>query len=398
MVKKLVFLTLAVLTLGLQAFAQNVVTGKVVDSKGEPIAAAGVQVKGTNVGVVTDLDGNFRINAGSGATLVFSSIGYKTADVPVGSRSNLNVVLEDDTLLLDETVVVAYGTARKRDLTGSVGTVDNKTLVAQAQGSVTRALEGTVAGLQTSSLDGQPGLDMGIRIRGIGTADPNNSNALIIIDGAPAQDGTNVLSSLNNNDIESITVLKDAASTALYGSRGANGVILVTTKSGKAGKTKVSFQARMGINAMGGNSTFKKIGDGGSSEIYETYWQAIYNDLYYGFGQDKSMMGNANAAAQYASAHLFDYSGTVDKWGDPVFKRNGLGNRLAYNIPGATYTITGDVGTTTQSATLSGAYLVNPDGKMNPNAQLLWSGNTAEELITNRFRRTNRRDAFRHYA
>ena len=386
MVKRFVIVMLAVLTLGLQALAQNVVTGKVVDAKGEPVAAAGVQVKGTNVGVVTDLDGNFRINAGSNASLVFSSIGYKTQEVPVGSRTNLNVVLEDDSLLLDDVVVVAYGTARKRDLTGSVGTVDNKTLVAQAQGSVTRALEGTVAGLQTSAIDGQPGLDMGIRIRGIGTASANNSNALIIIDGAPAQDGTNVLSSLNNNDIESITVLKDAASTALYGSRGANGVILVTTKSGKAGKTKVSLQARWGINAMGGNSTFTKIGDGGSSEIYETYWEAIYNDLYYGFGQDKSMKGNANAAAQYASAHLFDYSGTLDKYNDPIYQRNGLGNRLAYRIPGAQFITTGDVGTTTQSATLAGAYLVNPDGKMNPAAELLWSGQTAEELITNRFR------------
>ena len=312
MVKRFVIVMLAVLTLGLQALAQNVVTGKVVDAKGEPVAAAGVQVKGTNVGVVTDLDGNFRINAGSNASLVFSSIGYKTQEVPVGSRTNLNVVLEEDSLLLDDVVVVAYGTARKRDLTGSVGTVDNKTLVAQAQGSVTRALEGTVAGLQTSAIDGQPGLDMGIRIRGIGTASANNSNALIIIDGAPAQDGTNVLSSLNNNDIESITVLKDAASTALYGSRGANGVILVTTKSGKAGKTKVSLQARWGINAMGGNSTFTKIGDGGSSEIYETYWEAIYNDLYYGFGQDKSMKGNANifGTKQYDS-YPFDNSGIM---------------------------------------------------------------------------------------
>ena len=142
MVKRFVIVMLAVLTLGLQALAQNVVTGKVVDAKGEPVAAAGVQVKGTNVGVVTDLDGNFRINAGSNASLVFSSIGYKTQEVPVGSRTNLNVVLEEDSLLLDDVVVVAYGTARKRDLTGSVGTVDNKTLVAQAQGSVTRALEG----------------------------------------------------------------------------------------------------------------------------------------------------------------------------------------------------------------------------------------------------------------
>ena len=386
MVKRIVMIALAFLTLGIQVLAQNLVTGKVVDAKGDPIAAAGVQIKGTNNGVVSNLDGQFSITAGPGAVLVVSSIGYKTQEVPVGNRTNINVILEDDSLLLDDVVVVAYGTARKRDLTGSVSTVESKTITAQAQGSVTRALEGTVAGLQTSSLDGQPGLDMGIRIRGIGTANANNSNALIIIDGSPAQEGTNVLSSLNSGDIESITVLKDAASTALYGSRGANGVILVTTKSGKAGKTKISLQTRWGINAMGGNSTFKKIGDGGASEIYETYWEAIYNDLYYGYADDKTLVGNKSGAAAAASAHLFDYTGKIDEYGNPVYQRNGLGNRLAYSVPGMGFITTGLVGTTSQSATLDGAYLVNTDGKMNPNAKLLWSGYTADELISNRFR------------
>lgn len=385
MVKRFIMVTLALLTIGVQAFAQNVVTGKVVDTKGDPVPAAGVQVKGTNNGIVTDLDGNFSLKAASGDVLVVSSIGYKTANVAVGNQQSLNIVLEDDALLLDDVVVVAYGTARKRDLTGSISTVQNKTITSQAQGSVTRALEGAVPGLQTQAIDGQPGLDMGIRIRGIGTASPNNSNALIIIDGAPALESTNVLSSMNSQDIESITVLKDAASTALYGSRGANGVILVTTKSGKAGKTKVSFQARTGINAMGGNSRFTKIGDKGAYEIYETYWEAIYNDVYYGLSDDKSAVGNASAAAAYASAHLFDYTGTVSG-GQPVYSRNGLGNRLAYKVPGMTITPTGTKGTTSASGTLSGAYLVNTDGKINPNAELLWSGHTADELITNRFR------------
>ena len=385
MVKRFIMVTLALLTIGVQAFAQNVVTGRVVDAKGEPVPAAGVQVKGTNIGVITDLDGIFSVKAGSSTTLVISAIGYKTAEVVPGGRTDLNVVLEEDALLLDDVVVVAYGTARKRDLTGSISTVQNKTITSQAQGSVTRALEGAVPGLQTQAIDGQPGLDMGIRIRGIGTASPNNSNALIIIDGAPALESTNVLSSMNSQDIESITVLKDAASTALYGSRGANGVILVTTKSGKAGKTKVSFQSRVGINAMGGNSRFTKIGDKGAYEIYETYWESIYNDVYYGLSDDKSVVGNATAAAAYASAHLFDYTGTVSG-GAPVYSRNGLGNRLAYKVPGMTITPTGTIGTTSASGTLSGAYLVNTDGKINPNAELLWSGQTADELITNRFR------------
>ena len=392
MVKRFIMVTLALLTIGVQAFAQNVITGKVVDSKGEPVPAAGVQVKGTNNGVVSDLDGNFSIKAGSGDVLVVTSIGYKTTNVAVGNQTKLNIVVEDDALLLDDVVVVAYGTARKKDLTGSISTVDNKTLADQAQGSITRMLEGQVAGLQTASLDGQPGMDMGIRIRGIGTKTANNSNALIIIDGAPALEGTQVLSSLNSKDIESITVLKDAASTALYGSRGANGVVLVTTKSGKAGKTKVSFEARMGINAIGANAKFDKIGDGGVSELYETQWLAIYNAVYYGYasGDDKAAyVGNDTASRQFASAHLFNYTGSTSKFTGT----NGLMNQLPYTLSGMNVTSTGSLGddgqitASTKSGTLSGAFLVNTDGKINPQAKLLYSGSTLdEELITNRFR------------
>ncbi len=388
MPKRFLMIALALLSFGVQAFSQATVTGKVTDAKGEAIVGAGVVVKGTSSGAMTDLDGKYSIsNVPSTATLVFSCVGYDTQEVLVGSQKVINVVLAENAEFLDDVVVVAYGTARKRDLTGSISTVQNKTITTQAQGSVTRSLEGAVPGLQTQAIDGQPGLDMGIRIRGIGTASPNNSNALIVIDGAPALDGTNVLSSLNSQDIESITVLKDAASTALYGSRGANGVILVTTKNGKAGKTKVSFQSRVGINAMGGNSRFTKIGDKGAYEIYETYWEAIYNDAYYGLGEDKTVMGNKAAAAQYASAHLFDYTGTLDPETKlPLYSRNGLGNRMAYKVPGLTFNATGSPNSTSASGTLTGAYLVNTDGKLNPAAELLWSGHTADELITNRFR------------
>ena len=377
---------LAFLTIGMQVFAQNAVSGKVTDSKGEPLVGASVLVKGTSTGTMTDLDGQYRIpSVASNAVLVFSSIGYETKEVAVAGQKTINVTLADEAEFLDDVVVVAYGTARKKDLTGSISTVNSESIVAQAQGSVTRALEGQVAGLQTSAIDGQPGVDMGIRIRGIGTASANNSNALIIIDGAPALEGTNVLSSLNRNDIESITVLKDAASTALYGSRGANGVILVTTKSGKQGKTKISFEARMGINSIGANSTFDKIGDNGASELYEFYWQSIYNDVYYGKGTNTSaLQGNATAAAEFASQHLFDYTGNATG----SFSRNGLGNRMAYSVPGAVYTSTGSG--TSASATMTGAYLVNTDGKINPDAELLYNGNgygsVSDVLLSNRFR------------
>ena len=382
MVKRFIMVTLALLTIGVQAFAQNVVTGKVVDSKGEPVPAAGVQVKGTNIGVVTDLDGNFSIKAASQDVLVVTSIGYKTANVAVGNQTNINVVVEDDALLLDDVVVVGYGTARRKDLTGSISTIQNKTVEIQAQGSVTRALEGQIAGLQTSSLDGQPGIDVGIRIRGIGTASANNSNALIIIDGAPAIDGTNPLSSLNSKDIESITVLKDAASSALYGARGANGVILVTTKNGKAGKAKISFEGRWGINAIGPNSDFDVIGNDNAGDLYEFYWLGIYNSVYSGYAANSAAFkGNAAASAEFASQHLFDFTGNATG----AFGRNGLYNRLAYSVPGMTFTPT-NTGNNA-SSTLGGAYLVGVDGKLNPNATLLYSGGTLHDsLVTSRFR------------
>ena len=382
MSKRFITVLLVLLTVGVQAFAQNTVTGKVTDAKGEAIPGASVMIKGTQTGTMTNVDGSYSINVRSGATLVFSCIGFQNQEVVPGSRSVVNVVLAEDSEMLDEVVYVAYGTAKKKDLTGSISTVENKTLEMQAQGSVTRALEGQVAGLQTSALDGQPGLDVGIRVRGIGTASANNSNALIIIDGAPAIDGINPLSSLNSKDIESITVLKDAASTALYGARGANGVILVTTKSGKSGKAKISFEGRWGINAIGPNSDFDVIGSDKAGDLYEFYWLGIYNSVYSGYAKNSAgLKGNAAAAAEFASQHLFDFTG--DATGS--FGRNGLYNRLAYSVPGMTFTPTGSG--SNASSTLGGAYLVGIDGKLNPNATLLYSGGTLHDsLVQNRFR------------
>ena len=356
MTKRILLVLLASLAIGVQAFAQTV-SGKVADAKGEAIPGASVIVKGTTTGTMTDLDGAYQLNAGSNATLVFSCIGYTTQEVAVGGKGVINVVLSEDSTLLEETVVVAYGTAKKKDLTGSIATVSSTTLEAQAQGSVSRMLEGQVAGLQTTAVDGQPGLDMGIRIRGIGTASANNSNALIIIDGAPAIDGTNPLASINSKDIESITVLKDAASTALYGSRGANGVILVTTKSGKNGKAKVSFEGRWGVNTVSSlaNGRVENIGDKCIGDLYETYWLGIYNAVYTGFDATAAglgLVGNSAKAAEFASQHLFNYAGKADN----CTSYNGLYNRLSYKVPGMTYTPTGSG--SNASSTLGGAYLM----------------------------------------
>lgn len=382
MAKRLLIGLLALLTLAMPTFAQSVVSGKVSDSNGAPLPGVSILIKGTKTGTMSSLDGDYKLtNVSSNAVLVFSSIGYATQEVAVAGKSVINVILPEDAEFLDDVVVVAYGTAKRKDLTGSISAVDGGTIASQAQGSVTRALEGQVAGLQTQSLDGQPGLDMGIRIRGIGTASANNSNALIIIDGVPATDGTNPLSSINGNDIASITVLKDAASTALYGSRGANGVVLVTTKSGQSGKTKVTFEGRWGINTLGGNANIKRVGMDDPSEYYQFVWNSIYNAAFYGYtsgGAD--MAGNASAASQFASAHLFDYTGSATS-----FSRNSLGNWMAYSVPGMSITATGSGASA--SGTMSGAFLINPDGSLNPNAKLLYEGGNAfDEIFSNRFR------------
>ena len=395
--KRFVMVLLAVLTLSTQAFAQNVVTGKVLDSKGEPVAAAGVQVKGTNNGVVTDLDGNFSIKVNPGANLVVTSIGYKTTTVTVGNQSVVNIVVEDDALLLDDVVVVAYGTARKKDLTGSLSAIQSETIAVQNTSTVSRMLEGAAPGLRVASTDGQPGVDMGIRVRGISSASANAASALIVIDGVAAQPAQatqnaleNPLSRLNPEDIASVTVLKDAASTALYGSRGANGVVLITTKAGQAGKAQISFESRIGYNFVG---PYDSAIIDNAADYYEYAWRSIYNSYRYGAvdglpavdanGIPYTRYSNPNhsdaEARAFASAHLFDYVGS-----ETSFQENVLGNWMAYSVPGATYTNTGSG--SNSSSTMSGAYLVGLDGKINPNAKLLWNESYADILMKKAFR------------
>ncbi|MBQ6015475.1 MAG: SusC/RagA family TonB-linked outer membrane protein [Bacteroidales bacterium] len=390
-------MVMLVLLLGVQAFAQNVITGKVLDSKGEPVPAAGVQVKGTNNGVVTDLDGNFSIKAGSGSVLVVSSIGYKTTSVTVGNQSNIVVTVEDDALLLDDVVVVAYGTARKKDLTGSLSAIQSETIAAQNTSSVSRMLEGTAPGLRVAATDGQPGMDMGIRVRGISSAKADAAAALVVIDGVAAQPAKadqnaleNPLSRLNPEDIASVTILKDAASTALYGSRGANGVVLITTKAGQAGKARISFESRVGYNFVG---PYKNNHIDNAKDYYEYAWRSIYNSYRYGAADGIPAVGtdgipythysNPNhsdsEAREFASAHLFDYVGS-----ETAFQENKLGNWMAYSVPGAIYTNTGSG--SNSSSTMSGAYLVNTDGKLNPSAKLLWDESYADLLMQTAFR------------
>ena len=393
---------LCFLFVGFSAFAQVSISGKVVDNTGFELPGVNVVVKGTTVGTMTLGDGTYVLSdvpGGAKAVIEFSYIGFKPIEVVVGNQKVINVTMVEDSEQLEEVVVVAYGTAKKKDLTGSMSAIDSKVLTAQSSASASKMLEGAAPGLKVASGDGQPGQDMGIRVRGTSSANGNSASALIVIDGVPAQN-TNPLSNMNSSDIESITVLKDAASTALYGSRGANGVVLVTTKKGKSGQTRISLDARWGWNSVG---NFNTSGMTEASDYYEYYWRSIYNSYRYGVngtglpgtdanGYPYTNVHNPNysheQAAEFASQHLFNYiAGAANS--ETNFSRNGLGNYMAYNVPGAIYTPVGSG--STASATMTGAYLVGTDGKINPNAQYLY---TDEDTYANQLMRTGFRQQY----
>ena len=252
------------LAVGLSAAAQNItVKGTVTDAQtGDPVPGAAVVVSGTATGVVTDFDGTYSITVASDGVLIFSSIGYETMQVPVQGKKTLNVELSQSAEFIDETIVVAYGTAKKSSYSGSATMVRSEELAQTPVASVEQALQGKVAGLQVTTASGQPGAATSFRIRGTGTLNAS-AEPLYVIDGvattsasysqnaASANTTTSILSSINPQDIESITVLKDAAAASLYGSRAANGVVIITTKSGKAGTGHVNFNAQVGVATVG---------------------------------------------------------------------------------------------------------------------------------------------------
>lgn len=357
------------------------ITGRVTDETGNALPGVNIRIEGiATKGTSTDAKGEYSIEVPDNAILIFSFIGYADQNIAVAGKTTINVSLVPDVAQLDEVIVIAYGTARKKDMTGSISTLDPKLVVAQSNSTLTRALEGSIAGLQVSAIDGQPGTDMGIRIRGLGTASQNNSNALIVIDGVPSSQ-SNVLSILNPKDIESFTILKDGASTALWGSRGANGVVMVTTKKGKSGKARITYDGRVGLNQEG-PFNYEKITD--PKDLYEYAWLSIYNAARYK-SPDKytTMVQNPNMtheqAALFASQHLFDYSGSTTN-----FERNALGNWMLYNVPGATYASTGSG--SKASATMKDAYLVGLDGKLNPAATLLYHDSYDDYFLETKFR------------
>ena len=223
------------------AFAQQkTVSGNVVDQTGQPLIGVNVTVKGTTQGMITDLDGNYSLSVSPNATLVFSYIGYNTQEIRVGNQTTINVRLIESSEMIDEVVVVGYGTQAKVNLTGSVAAVSEKELADRPLTTVSAGIQGLAPGVTALSDSGKPGDGASFQIRGKGTL--NNSDPYILVDGIE----TGTIDELDPNDIESISILKDAASAAIYGSKAANGVILITTKRGKEGKAVVSYNGSYG--------------------------------------------------------------------------------------------------------------------------------------------------------
>lgn len=223
------------------------ISGTITDVNGEPVIGVNIVEKGTTNGVISDMDGKFTIDTKAGSTLVVSYIGYITQEIKVGNQSSYNIILHTNSEILDEVVVIGYGTAKKSDLTGSVASVKSGELTAIPQASAAQALQGRIPGVHVKQNSGAPGGGTTtVRIRGTNSILGDN-DPLYVIDGFPSNVGMGML---NVEDIESMEVLKDASAIAIYGSRGSNGVILITTKKGKTGKTKVEFGTTLGYQSL----------------------------------------------------------------------------------------------------------------------------------------------------
>lgn len=303
----LLLMILAVFSLSVSAQTITA-TGNVKDATGDPIIGASIVEKGnTSNGTITNLDGDFSLKVPANATLIVSYIGMKTQEIAIKGKNKIDVTLSDDTKALDEVVVIGYGTAKRKDITGSVATVSSEVLSAVPVASATEALQGKMAGVQITTTEGSPDAEMKIRVRGGGSITGDNT-PLFIVDGFPVES----ISDIPASDIEDMTVLKDASSTAIYGSRGANGVILVTTKSGKEGKLSVSYNTYYSWKKMA--KTLETL----SATDYTDYvkWQREYALLRGNESKFTSLFGN------WQDADLYENAPTND-WQDQVFGRTG---------------------------------------------------------------------------
>lgn len=272
-------LTLLALMLAFAASAQNKITGKVVDENDQPAIGANVVVKGTTQGVSTDLKGMFAIPVKTGDVLVFSYLGYKSQEVKIAAQTRLDIKLVPEANIMDEVVVVGYGAVKRGDLTGSVASVSSKDVEGFKTGSVMEALGGQIAGVQITATDGTPGAGFDIKVRGVGSVNGDTS-PLYIVDGFQVDN----IDYLSNSDIESIEVLKDASSSAIYGSRAANGVVMVTTKSGKVGRPVVTYNGSASYRQISG--TLDLLSPYEFVKLQTEAWPDKFGSTYYKAGND----------------------------------------------------------------------------------------------------------------
>lgn len=296
----------------------STVSGVVISGTDElPLVGVSVLVKETANGTITDMDGNFKLNVVSGQTLVFSYIGYVTQEIVVTDQKSLNVILKEDTEILDEVVVVGYGVQKKKLVTGATVQVKGESLAKMNTNSPLQGMQGQTPGVNISSTSGQPGSDMKVSIRGLGTV--GNSSPLYLIDGVGGD-----ISTLNPADIESIDILKDAASAAIYGAQAANGVVLITTKSGKEGKAQISFDAYYGVQTVA-----RKIN--------------MLNAKEYMTIMDEQAVNSGNTPYDWSSFRsIYDANGNVHDtdWIDSMFKDNARTQSYTLGITGGSQTST----------------------------------------------------------
>ena len=317
------------------------ITGKVTSSDdGSLIPGVSVVVKGSTLGTVTNADGVFTLNVPENEILVFSFVGLKTVEVPVTSQTEYNISMQNDVIGMDEVMVVAYGTAKKESFTGSAEVINNDVLERRPVANISKAIEGQVPGVQTTSGSGQPGDEAKIIIRGFGSINSSNY-PLYVVDGIPF-DGD--LNSINPGDIESMTILKDASAGALYGSRGANGVVVITTKKGKTEKLSIDFKASFGLSNRGVKS-YKTLN---TADFIETIFQGYKNDLIYKGGVHPDLAGQKAIEALTGNSGIFGTNEMYNPYDMPVSE------------------------------------LIDPQtGKINPSAKLLYESDWMDE-VTNK--------------
>lgn len=337
MIKSIILSLIATFCVFAISVAQNrKITGNVTDESGNSIIGATVVVENTGIGTTAGVGGDFSISAPANGSLIISYIGYETAIVPIASKTHLAVELKIEAMAMDE-VIVAFGTKRQQDLVGSVSKVSNEIIANSQSASISKALEGAVAGLQVITTSGQPGGDGDIIIRGVGSLSASIS-ALIVVDGTPFN---GPLSDINSADIANIFVSKDAVSNSLYGSRAANGVVHITTKRGRSNETTITFKGGWGVSSRS-YKDYDMVTDQG--EFYEMAW--------YGIRNTRMAEGhNEVDASAYASNNLL----------------KELGNYNSFTTP-------------------EGEDLVGSDGKLNPNAKVRYDDTFADAMFDTSFR------------